>query len=317
MMAPASEDSDLQTTLSGNPALTELTRRVLDAWPGHRDYLAKSFCQRNTEMLESSETIAEVILKLAEDDLVGFAQDYRWLCGQVREEELNFARTGRYRYSTFAETSEHVYSDDAFMARYMHGLLFSQSLWFMHASSLHFFIQRLPQHVGPRGRVMEIGPGHGLLLFLALRELEMREAVAWDISPVSLDHTRAALEKLGVAAKAQFDCRDLGDNSEADGTYDLIILSHLLEHLEDPVQALQRLRPLVADGGIIFVNVPLNAPMPDHLQLLGTPDEAKDMIRDGGFRITEFETHTTQGVALDRAIRRKLATTCSIIAEPA
>ncbi|MEO8812431.1 MAG: methyltransferase domain-containing protein, partial [Caulobacteraceae bacterium] len=102
-----------------------------------------------------------------------------------------------------------------------------------------------------------------------------------------------------------------------DETFDLIILSHLLEHLEDPVRALEKIRPRVAKGGHVFVNVPLNAPMPDHLILLREPGDAERLMVEGGFRIVEFSAHTTQNVTLSKALRAKSAVTCSIIAEPA
>ena len=102
---------------------------------------------------------------------------------------------------------------------------------------------------------------------------------------------------------------------DASEQFDLIILSHLLEHLEQPVDALHKIRNAVAKGGFLFVNVPLNAPMPDHLQLLSDPSDAVKMVEDGGFRVLEIASHTTQAASLPRALKRKTAVTCSIIAE--
>ena len=81
--------------------------------------------------------------------------------------------------------------------------------------------------------------------------------------------------------------------------------------------SLCRMRGAVAKGGVLFVNVPLNAPMPDHVILLETPDMAADLLRRGGFNIVEMATHTTQAVPLSRALKQRTAVTCSIIAEPA
>lgn len=307
----------LPDMLAHRPALARLTALVTQAWPEHADYLAKSYAVRTPALLDTSEAMAEVVLRLAGDRAEQVASDYRWLCEQIREEELNFARTDAYRFATFAETNAHVYSDDVFMERYMHGLLFSHVLWFMHASSLHFFRQRLAARVMPGGKVMEVGSGHGLLIYLALTELGLAEAVAWDISPVSLEQTRSALEKLGTADRARYAIQDMHKVDAGAEKFDLIILSHLLEHLEQPVDALQKIRHAVNKGGHLFVNVPLNAPMPDHLQLLRDPDEAVEMLRQGGFRVLEIASHTTQGATLPRALKRKIAVTCSIIAEPA
>ena len=309
--------NELEQLLANRPALARLTGLVTDAWPDHGDYLAKSYGARTAGLLDTSEAMAAVVLRLAGDNAPKVAADYRWLCEQVRDEEISFARTDAYRFSTFAETNAHVYSDDAFMERYMHGLLFSHVLWYMHASSLHFFRQRLGARVFPGSKVMEVGSGHGLLLYLALTELGMAEAVAWDISAISLEQTRHALELLGTADRARYAIQDMHQVDPGSEKFDLIILSHLLEHLEQPVDALLKIRNAVAKGGHLFVNVPLNAPMPDHLQLLRDPAEAVAMVEAGGFRVLEIASHTTQNATLARALKRKIAVTCSIIAEPA
>jgi len=307
----------LDQVCEGRPALRRLCDLVMDAWPDHGEYLGKSLGVRTPALLDTSEAMAAVVLKLAGERAPQVARDYQWLCNEIREEEINFARTDAYRYSTFEETNANVYSDDAFMERYMHGLLYSHVLWYMHASSLHFFRQRLAARVMPGGKVMEVGSGHGLLIYLALTELGLAEAVAWDISSISLEQTRAALTQLGAADRARYAIQDMHKVQPGGETFDLIILSHLLEHLEDPVDALRKMRHAVAKGGYLFVNVPLNAPMPDHLQLLRDPDEAVKLITDGGFRVLEIASHTTQNATLPRALKRKIAVTCSIIAEPA
>jgi ubiquinone/menaquinone biosynthesis C-methylase UbiE len=308
----------IDTLLATRPQLRRLTDLVLAAWPDHATYLATSYRLRTPALLDTSEAMAGAVLALAGGHEAQVAGDYRWLCGQLQEEELLFARTGNYRYSTFEQTNANVYSDDEFMQRYMHGLLFSHVLWYMHLSSLHFFRGRLAARVMPGGRVMEVGSGHGLLLYLALTELGLSEAVAWDISPVSLAQTREALTRLGLPESAtRYAIQDMHKVEPGGDSFDLIILSHLLEHLEQPVDALVKMRGALAKGGHLFVNVPLNAPMPDHLQLLADPAEAIAMVEAGGFRVLEIASHTTQGLPLPRALKRKVAVTCSIIAEAA
>ncbi len=298
------------------PAIRRLMETVTAVWPDHGAYLDKSFAMRTDALLATSDRMAAAVLELAAGREQETAEDYRWLCDQIREEELHFARTDGYRYSTFAETNAHVYSNDDFMKRYMNGLLFSHVLWFMHASSLHFFAQRLAARVHRGGKVLEVGSGHGLLLFLALRDPGLAEAVAWDLSPVSLDHTRAALNRLGTP-NARFAVQDMHQAEATDERFDLVILSHLLEHLEEPVPALLKVKTLLGKTGKLFVNLPLNAPMPDHLQLLASPAEAEAMIVAGGFRVIEMASHTTQGMPLSKALKTRAAVTCSIIAEPA
>lgn len=317
MAAVAGGDVEGWLDKASYPSLTRLIQIVLEAWPEHRPYLQNSLSVRTEPLMRMSDRLAEAVLSLAATDEVGHAEDYKWLCGQILEEEFYFRKHKTYRFKTFAETNEHVYSNDEFMRRYMNGLLYSQVLWYIHASSLLFYSQRVAARVPVGGKVLEVGPGHGLLLFLALRDLNMSQAVAWDINPVSLDQTRHALEKLGALDRARFAVRDIHALEAVDETFDLIILSHLLEHLEDPVGVLKKLAPLLSQSGLIFVSVPVNAPMPDHLILLQSPEEAEGLLTDGGFRAIEISHHTTHGMSLTRAMRLKTAVTCSIIAERA
>jgi len=297
------------------PNLVRLITAVLNCWPEHAGYLRKSFAERSAGMLATSDHVAGSVLALAGDRASQIAADYRWLGDRIREEEIEFARTGHYRYSSFEQTNAHVYGDDIFMERYMHGLLFSHVLWFMHASSLHFFRTRLEARVRKEGRVLEVGSGHGLLLYLALNDLGFAEAHAWDLSEISLSQTRAALALLGAEGRSHFAIRDMHSVKLEGETFDLIILSHILEHLENPISALERMRPALGKNGLLFVNVPINAPMPDHVFLLETPDAALELLRSGGYRVVEMATHTTQAMSLSQALRRKTALTCSIIAE--
>lgn len=307
---------DLVQIIGARPHLARLIDVVTTSWPDHAVYLRQSFAQRSPALLDTSNTMAEAILRLAGARATEIAEDYRWLCDQIREEEIYFARHDTYRHASFTETNAHVYSDDIFMQRYMHGLLYSHVLWYMHLSSLHFFTGRLSARLRGRDRVLEVGSGHGLMLYLALRDLGMKEATAWDLSEVSLEQTREALSLLGMADRAHLVVQDM-HKAQPDGKpFDLVILSHLLEHLDDPVDALLRLKPVVAKGGFLFVNIPLNAPMPDHLVLLRTPEEAAAIIEAGGFRVLEISSHTTQGIPLPKALRAKTAVTCAIIAEP-
>ena len=309
---------ELRSLLIGWPNLLALCGVVTDVWPEHLGFLTKSFVIRSRGMMATSEHVAGAMLALAGDRKHQVASDYRWLCDRIREEEMEFARSGHYRYSSFEQTNAHVYSDDEFMERYMHGLLFSHVLWYMHASSLHFFRQRLEGRVVRGGRVLEVGSGHGLLLYLAQTDFGMSEAHGWDLSEVSLAQTRHALATLGAeGSQLHFRIQDM-HKVEPDGEqYELVILSHILEHLDDPVAALNNMRSAVGKKGVLFVNVPLNAPMPDHVVLLKTPEMANDLLVKSGFRVVEMATHTTQAKRLSQCLRQKIAVTCSFIAEPA
>lgn len=299
------------------PASRAIADAVLEVWPEHLRYLRKSFAGRDPALMATTERLAEAAQLLAGTRIGEIAVHYRWTCDRLREEELHFHRTGRYRLSSFAEADREVYSDAAYMARYMDGLLFSQVLWVNHAASCHFFLTETPVLLAPGARYLEIGPGHGLMIYLALRDFGLASASAWDISEVSLAQTRAALERLG-RSDCDFRVQDIAAAHGEAGAYDLVVVSEVLEHLEDPGAALGYLRPLIApERGLLFVNVPMNSPSPDHLYLLESPEAARALLTGNGFEILAEGFFATQGTALERALRNRVSVSACLLARPA
>lgn len=305
-------------TLAAEPG--PATQRVVDAviavWPDHARYIQRSLGSRDAALLATTETLADAALVLAGDRLAAIATNYRWTCDRLREEELFFHREGRYRLSSMEEAIAEVYGNAAYMERYMDGLLLSQVLWFNHAASCHFFLSAAPGLV-PRGaRMLEIGPGHGLMLYLAMRNLGPEAVTAWDLSAVSVEQTRAALALLGHT-EATLAVRDIMDPPEPGDRFDLVVMSEILEHLEDPVSALRQVRDLIAPGGLVFVNVPINSPSPDHLYLMQSPDDARALMTGAGFALVSEAFFTTQAAPLERALRNKVSVSACMFARPA
>jgi SAM-dependent methyltransferase len=110
--------------------------------------------------------------------------------------------------------------------------------------------RRLLRHVekaAPRGRLLEVGCGHGLLLDEARRR-------GWQVT--GLEPARAArahAESLGLDVRDAL-LQDLDPAS--DGGYEAIVMADVIEHLEDPVGALRAAAALLADGGALCVVTP-------------------------------------------------------------
>ncbi len=74
-----------------------------------------------------------------------------------------------------------------------------------------------------------------------------------------VDGSRDALDAVERKIKSQrlttvhsyFEDLDLGDKK-----FDTVVLAHILEHVDDPKAVLSKARELVADGGVIVVDVP-------------------------------------------------------------
>jgi 2-polyprenyl-3-methyl-5-hydroxy-6-metoxy-1,4-benzoquinol methylase len=264
-----------------------------------------------------------MIVRLAatiEGGLPTLARDYRFLCEQiVLPEELHFRRHDRYRLDNFEDAYRLVYSDAAFMTRYMNGLLMSDVFWVNHCQGLQHYADRFLASLKPGADLLEIGPGHGLLLTLASQTAQIGSVSAWDVSKASLDMSRHALEALGVERDVRFEAKNIFEPSimspENGGRFDAVVLSEVLEHLEHPEQAVRVLFHLCRPGGRVWINVPANSPAPDHLYLVRTPEQAQAVVRGEGFNIIDSASFPMTGATLEKAIKQKLTITCIITGE--
>jgi 2-polyprenyl-3-methyl-5-hydroxy-6-metoxy-1,4-benzoquinol methylase len=300
--------------------LARLVRELGATWPAHNRALLKSFEKRTSDDLRFADQLAGMVLRLSTSipgGLTELVEDYRFLCERIiLPEEIHFRRTGQYRLTTFRQALTEVYNDQPFMTRYMNGLLLSSVLWVNHARALMHYGQRFLPVVPGGSRLLEIGPGHGLLLCMAGRKADL-QLTGWDVSGASLAATRAATELLGVENPIRFEQRDIFDaadlGSEA-GQFGAIVMSEVLEHLEDPRTALDVLFRLAKPGGLVWLNVPVNSPAPDHIFLLSHPQEASDLVSGAGFEIVEAAEFAMNDVEMNRAIEKKLTVSCAIIA---
>jgi 2-polyprenyl-3-methyl-5-hydroxy-6-metoxy-1,4-benzoquinol methylase len=96
------------------------------------------------------------------------------------------------------------------------------------------------------GTVLDVGCGGGLLLTM-LRERGVN-AIGLDLS---LGAARAALEH-----GAPVVCGSLNDAPFAPGSFKVITMYHVLEHVSDPVRYLQAARSLLAGRGRLIIQVP-------------------------------------------------------------
>ena len=108
-------------------------------------------------------------------------------------------------------------------------------------------VRRFHDVFEPAERVLDIGAGSGEFVFL------MR---AWGKDAVGIEPDRAysawCREELGLDVRTA----RLGPGLFEAGSFDLIRLNHVLEHLNDPVQSLALVRGWLAPGGVVYVEVP-------------------------------------------------------------
>lgn len=102
---------------------------------------------------------------------------------------------------------------------------------------------------GKKGRILDVGAGLGFFVKFA-SAVEGWEAYGVEISPGG---HRFATERLKLA---NFYCGKLEDQPFEPGTFDIITLWDVIEHLKNPRPVLSKCRELLKDGGILFIHTP-------------------------------------------------------------
>ncbi|HEX8075918.1 MAG TPA: methyltransferase domain-containing protein [Thermoleophilaceae bacterium] len=99
----------------------------------------------------------------------------------------------------------------------------------------------------PAGRLLDVGCGHGLLLDEARRR-------GYEVEGVELSGSAAAYarEVLGLHVR-ELPLAELEPEGEG---YAAIVMADVLEHLDDPVDAIRRCRDLLRPGGVLCVVTP-------------------------------------------------------------
>lgn len=298
--------------LSYYPHLRHLLEVQLSVYPESSKFFERRFKNTSEQDYKNLESIATNVSNLLDGRDAQFAEDYAWLCKMQMEEELFFRRNGRYRLTTFAEALEQVYANKPYMTRYMNGLLMTQLWWANHTEVMRYYrdVFLAGNHQGYSH--LEIGPGHGLFIYLAATDSRSGKIEGWDISEASADLTREALRKLGLNQLPLLRLQDMFDNPT--GSFDSVVFSEVLEHMEEPGEALKVLRNLLSDEGRIFINMPINSPAPDHLFNTETPEALVDFIAGHGFKIEETAFFPGTNQTLQQSRDKKLTINCVVVA---
>lgn len=292
-----------------------LVQGQLQVWPEHATFLSRSVEGRDHGVQESTERIAQLIWQMTQGDLTGYFIGYRWMCEAVTSETYYFLRTGRYRNDSFAAARAEVYERPDIMAAYMKGLLLSQVFWANHAAVMDHYLREFLGGLPEGGRHLEIGPGHGMLTALAALTLVGSDLEAWDISSTSLAVTANHLALLGLENRVTLRLRDACAFEAGDSArFTSLVVSEVLEHVEDPTALLRSFSDWLGPGGKVFINVPVNSPAPDHIYLLRSPEEAEALVESAGLRVESRRFAPVTGYTEVQARKHQYSINCSFIA---
>ena len=105
----------------------------------------------------------------------------------------------------------------------------------------------LSQHILPGDRVLEIGSGDGALLAL-LKQL--------GAAPTGIDPDCEAARRVERQLQVPVLTTSFEDADFEGDKFDAVVLSHLIEHLFEPVEILRTISGLLKTGGMLFVETP-------------------------------------------------------------
>jgi SAM-dependent methyltransferase len=136
-------------------------------------------------------------------------------------------------------------------------------------------------------RVLDIGFGFGLILF----SLERSNRIAGiELARSAVEFARAQAARSGFKEAEFAQYGGSGLLPLPDASYDLIVCSHVLEHVPDDRFILREIGRLLAPGGRTFLNVPINEEHfadPNHVRKYTVPG-FRSLLKEMGFEV-EFE----------------------------
>ena len=227
---------------------------------------------------------------------------YLRMLDDMAHERIEFIRLGRYSSSTFKEIDKCYYSKSEVMCYHMHGLALAQFLWFDQYERFAFFTEMLLKHKSHLSSYLEIGGGHGLYCYEALKMLSQSASIEMiDISAYSIRLGKGIINN----PRVNFLQKNVFDYS-SDSTFDFVTLGEVLEHVENPLQLLIKLRKLIRNSGFAFISTPVNAPMIDHIYLFKDVQQIRDIINRAGLRIVEEKVVISEHVSQQYAEKFKI-----------
>lgn len=145
-----------------------------------------------------------------------------------------------------------------------------------------------------RGKMLEIGSSTGVMLKLFKER-------GWEVQGIEPSGSYREAKKKGLnVINAKFEDAKLPERY-----FDLIILNHTLEHMDNPQLVIRKISTILKEGGIIFIDVPnfgslsskiLGRRWPYLLPLEHksqfTKESLTKLLEDGGFAILDWESRS-------------------------
>lgn len=103
-------------------------------------------------------------------------------------------------------------------------------------------------------RILDVGCGDGALSGLIRRDLG-RSVTGVDASPLAIDLAREAFALRGL--DGQFKCITGYDTGEPENSFDAVVCSDVIEHVQEPLKMLSEIRRVLRPGGHLVITTPI------------------------------------------------------------
>lgn len=240
---------------------------------------------------ELSEQICQIGLKMANNDWKTFCINLDNLIEMSKEFlklQKNLEETGKYLFSTFEEVEKNEYNlnnDELNGPDYLWGLYFSEIFWKIHHNFTNFCLNDFMSNLPSTGKVLEVPSGTGFFLSEFLKKNPEWSGIGVDLADSSIEFSERLFEVNNIPKNSfkilKMDFHEIDSNER----YDRILCGEFLEHLEDPLAALKKLKSLLTKDGKLFVTAAVWAAHIDHIFLYKSSEEVRDHIKKADLKI--------------------------------
>ena len=232
---------------------------------------------------------------------------YLKMCADMMISHLYFYKHNKYPLSEQKDAFEKVYDNANEMKSYVYGIAVSQFLWSTHYAMYSFFIQEIQKKDLDIKNYLEIGCGHGLFLFEAIKRFKDKtnfEIV--DISKTSIEITKSIInylvhDKININYKLQDILK-----YKFDKKFDFIEMGEVLEHVDTPGVLLQSIYKILSKNGKLFMSTCVDCPTIDHVYHFKSVKDIEEMIEKAGFKIDSKQILPVEDLPMNEIIKRKI-----------
>ncbi len=159
-----------------------------------------------------------------------------------------------------------------------------------YADTFKTILEKVPDHAA----VADVGCGPGVLM-KKLKEAKKAECTGFDFSEEAIDHVKAKGFEGRVTDIRHFDVN--GDG----GKYDVVVATHVLEHMQEDKTFLRLLKQLCKKGGQVIIATPANPAIQDIIEhVRGYNDQEISALMASVFESSDITKNARDYVAVGK-----------------